>query len=157
MKRGNCQSERCRGPEVASAKQGAPDVAATELDLAYIMYTSGSTGEPKGLMHTHYSGLSYARLSADTYEVTPVDRISDFAPLHVESMHLRLLHSAAQRGDDDRNSGRNCRLPRRSRTAHRGRADFDLGLGTARVDSARRSRRSRRLQSQLSAMGDVRR
>ena len=61
-----------------------PDVQIMEQDLAYIMYTSGSTGEPKGLMHTHYSGLSYAKLSVATYDVTPNDRIGNSAPLHFD-------------------------------------------------------------------------
>ena len=70
--------------DIANAELGGREVKATQLDLAYIMYTSGSTGNPKGLMHTHYSGLSYARLSAATYEVSADDRISGFAPLHVD-------------------------------------------------------------------------
>ena len=53
-------------------------------DLAYIMYTSGSTGVPKGIMHTHNSGLSYAKLSADLYEVTHQDRIGSHAPMHFD-------------------------------------------------------------------------
>ena len=61
-----------------------PPVQIMEQDLAYIMYTSGSTGEPKGLMHTHYSGLSYAKLSVATYDVKPIDRIGNSAPLHFD-------------------------------------------------------------------------
>lgn len=53
-------------------------------DLAYIMYTSGTTGTPKGIMHTHYSGLSYARLSADLYKVTEDDRVGNHAPLYFD-------------------------------------------------------------------------
>jgi amino acid adenylation domain-containing protein len=55
-----------------------------EQDLAYIIYTSGSTGEPKGIMHTHASGLSYARMAADLYELTNDDVLSNFPPLHFD-------------------------------------------------------------------------
>lgn len=55
-----------------------------ERDLAYILYTSGSTGVPKGIMHTHYSGLSYAKLVADTYGINSTDRIGNHAPIHFD-------------------------------------------------------------------------
>lgn len=53
-------------------------------DLAYIMYTSGTTGQPKGIMHSHYSGLSYAKLSSELYEVGPDDRLGNHAALHFD-------------------------------------------------------------------------
>ena len=55
-----------------------------EQDLAYIMYTSGSTGDPKGIMHTHHSGLSYANWAAKAYGLNPEDRLTNHAPLHFD-------------------------------------------------------------------------
>ncbi|MEM8713379.1 MAG: AMP-binding protein, partial [Planctomycetota bacterium] len=49
------------GSELNDLEASDPGVWTTDQDLAYIMYTSGSTGEPKGMMHSHRGSLSYAR------------------------------------------------------------------------------------------------
>ncbi len=68
-------------------------------DLAYVMYTSGSTGAPKGIAHTHRSGLSYATMSAEVYGLGPDDRVANFSPLHFDMSTFEVLAgvSAASR------------------------------------------------------------
>ena len=61
-----------------------PDVWIIDQDLAYIMYTSGSTGHPKGMMHTHHGSISYARWGAQHFELTAQDRVASHAPLHFD-------------------------------------------------------------------------
>ena len=61
-----------------------PDVWIIDQDLAYIMYTSGSTGQPKGMMHTHHGSISYARWGAQHVALTHEDRVASHAPLHFD-------------------------------------------------------------------------
>jgi non-ribosomal peptide synthetase component F len=61
-----------------------PDICLTEQDLAYIFYTSGSTGEPKGMMHTHRSGLSFVDFTVEIFDLLPEDRFGNHAPLHFD-------------------------------------------------------------------------
>ena len=60
------------------------EVSITPQDLAYIMYTSGSTGNPKGIMHTHQSALNYAFKAAAIYEVHPNDIVASHAPIYFD-------------------------------------------------------------------------
>ncbi|BAO74615.1 amino acid adenylation domain-containing protein [Winogradskyella sp. PG-2] len=53
-------------------------------DLAYIMYTSGSTGLPKGIMHTHNSCLAYVKRSKEIYNINSTDIVAGHAPLHFD-------------------------------------------------------------------------
>lgn len=57
---------------------------AIDMDLAYILYTSGSTGRPKGVMHSHRSALAFVEWAAETFGVTPDDRLSSHAPFHFD-------------------------------------------------------------------------
>ena len=68
----------------AFSKKTLAGINITENDLAYIMYTSGTTGTPKGIMHTHFSGLSYAKLSQQQYDVNSNDIIANHSPLHFD-------------------------------------------------------------------------
>lgn len=43
--------------------------------LAYIVYTSGSTGNPKGVAVDHSSICNFVRVAADIYGYTPQDRV----------------------------------------------------------------------------------
>lgn len=65
-------------------KNFTPPFPILEKDIAYIMYTSGSTGNPKGIMHTHSSGLAYARLTAELYQLNEEDRIGNHAPIYFD-------------------------------------------------------------------------
>ncbi|MET0396001.1 MAG: amino acid adenylation domain-containing protein, partial [Longimicrobiaceae bacterium] len=47
--------------------------------LAYLIYTSGSTGQPKGAMVSHRSLLCYAEAMRERMELTPGDRVLQFA------------------------------------------------------------------------------
>jgi acyl-CoA synthetase (AMP-forming)/AMP-acid ligase II len=55
-------------PATFEAAPCAPD------DVFNIMYTSGTTGLPKGIVHTHYVRSMYCLLMASAYRMTPESR-----------------------------------------------------------------------------------
>ena len=66
----------------------------TELDLSYILYTSGSTGNPKGIAHTHRNVLNIANWGRETYSVCSEDRVGNFMPFHFIPSTFELYASA---------------------------------------------------------------
>jgi amino acid adenylation domain-containing protein len=61
-----------------------PSPGAIETDLAYILYTSGSTGDPKGVMISHRTILTFINWACDTFQLSPADRVTSHAPLHFD-------------------------------------------------------------------------
>jgi amino acid adenylation domain-containing protein len=59
-------------------------------DVAYILYTSGSTGLPKGVMHSHSSAMSFVNWAAETLQPVSADRFSSHAPFHFDLSILDL-------------------------------------------------------------------
>lgn len=74
-----------------------PAVPLTDQDLGYIMYTSGSTGIPKGMLHSHLGSITYARWGAQHVSLIPSDRVASYAPLHFD-LSIFDFFSTAQAG-----------------------------------------------------------
>lgn len=68
---------------IAELDSSAP-VHVVDTDLAYILYTSGSTGQPKGVMISHAVSMSFVRWAAKQAGVAADDRLSGHAPLHFD-------------------------------------------------------------------------
>ena len=62
--------------------------------LAYILYTSGSTGIPKGVQHTHASALAFVSWAKDEFALSCNDRLSCHAPFHFDLTTFDLFSAA---------------------------------------------------------------
>lgn len=59
-------------------------VALRADDIAFIQYTSGSTGNPKGVVLTHANLLANIRAIGQAIGVTPVDVFVSWLPLYYD-------------------------------------------------------------------------
>jgi amino acid adenylation domain-containing protein len=84
----------CTALEIGASSTRDPRVHAVEMDLAYILYTSGSTGAPKGVMLTHRNCLAFVGWAVDEFAVCAEDRLSSHAPLHFDLSTFDLFAAA---------------------------------------------------------------
>src|SRR5260370_18759597 len=75
--------------------QGTLDAAAlpevTDDDLAELVFTSGTTGQPKGVMLTHWNIASDAMAALEGVKITQEDRTLSILPLsHMFEMTIEL-------------------------------------------------------------------
>ncbi|HWO18845.1 MAG TPA: amino acid adenylation domain-containing protein [Kofleriaceae bacterium] len=66
--------------EAAGAADDAPAAGLGPADLAYVLFTSGSTGQPKGVMISHGAIDNRLQWMQAEYELTPADRVMQKTP-----------------------------------------------------------------------------
>lgn len=72
-----------REAEAISDARLPPPTASLD-DVAYVLYTSGSTGEPKGVSLTHRNALAFVRWAAGEVGLSSADRLANHAPFNFD-------------------------------------------------------------------------
>ena len=68
-----------------------PECIATATNLAYVNYTSGSTGQPNGVMIEHRSVVNYLLWIGDAFPLTRSDRLLQKTPLSFDASAEEIL------------------------------------------------------------------
>ncbi len=80
------------------AKNNAAALKRSPDDLAYVLYTSGSTGHPKGVMYSHEGALEFINWSSMIFKPQSSDRFSSHAPFHFDlsvfDLYVSIKHGA---------------------------------------------------------------
>lgn len=77
--------------ETASAQPNAPLPPTRPDQLAYVLYTSGSTGQPKGVRVNHLSLSRRLAWLAEAWAITPADRSAQSTQLTFDPALIELL------------------------------------------------------------------
>ncbi len=76
--------------------QAEPVSADPREQVAALIYTSGTSGAPKGVMLTHANLLVISEISRDTRRLTPSDRVYGVLPMaHIVGLSIQFLASLA--------------------------------------------------------------
>ncbi|MGA7323958.1 MAG: amino acid adenylation domain-containing protein [Rhodomicrobium sp.] len=67
--------------DVATASSAFTPSQNREEDLAYILFTSGTTGQPKGVMLSHRAVMSTLRWGQELWALSPADRLANHSRL----------------------------------------------------------------------------
>lgn len=84
--------------DVMASGAPAPQRQVIDTDLAYILYTSGSTGQPKGVAISHRSSLTFVRWAQAALGLRGDDVFSSHAPLHFDLSTFDLFACAMSGG-----------------------------------------------------------